>query len=142
MTRKTHWESVYTTKPAESVSWYQPHADRSLRMIQEAGLEASAAIIDIGSGASTLVDDLLQLGYANLTALDISVSALDVARRRMGPEHSARVQWLEADITTATQARHSYDCWHDRAVFHFLTEPADRRKYVSTVLDALSLEGT
>lgn len=141
MTRKSHWETVYTTRPADTVSWYQRHADLSLQLIRDCGLPLSAAIIDIGGGASTLVDDLLTLGHSALTVLDLSAAALDVAQRRLGPESSAGVQWLEADITTAALPHHGYDCWHDRAVFHFLTEAEDRAIYVRKAGDALKPGG-
>lgn len=135
--RQQHWETVYTTRPADAVSWYQPHADQSLQLIRDSGLPSSASLIDIGGGASTLVDDLLRLGYSSLTVLDVSTAALAIARGRLGPERSARVQWLEADITETSLPRHAHDLWHDRAVFHFLTGAADRKHYVRTMNEAL-----
>ena len=101
MSRHSHWESVYTPQPAETVSWFQPHADRPLQWIREAHLPLSASIIDVGGGASTLVDDLLDLGYSELTVLDLSPAALAVARRRLGPERSALVQWRESILPVA-----------------------------------------
>lgn len=132
MGTKEHWERVYTTKSVERVSWYQAHAEQSLRMIRGTGAPKTAAIIDVGGGASTLVDDLLDDGYARITVLDISSAALAVARERLG-DRAGRVTWIEADITTAQLPRQHFAIWHDRAVFHFLTSPADRRAYVQVV---------
>lgn len=141
MTSKNHWESIYASKAPDSLSWYQAHADDSRRLLQAAGLPLDAAIIDVGGGASTLVDDLLNLGYQRITVLDLSSAALAVTRERLGAR-AAAVQWLEADILTATLPEHAYDVWHDRAVFHFLTSPADQQAYVRAVLQALKPGGT
>ncbi|CAK6700947.1 class I SAM-dependent methyltransferase [Synechococcus sp. BA-124 BA4] len=141
MTSKNHWETIYATKAPESLSWYQAHADASLRLLQAAGLPLDAAIIDVGGGASTLVDDLLNLGYQRITVLDLSGTALAVTRERLGV-HAAAVQWLEADILTATLPDHAYEIWHDRAVFHFLTSPADQQAYIRAVLQARKPGGT
>ncbi|NQW38717.1 MAG: class I SAM-dependent methyltransferase [Cyanobacteria bacterium] len=141
MTSKNHWESIYASKAPESLSWYQAHADDSLRLLQAAGRPLDAAIIDVGGGSSTLVDDLLKLGYQRITVLDLSGTALVVNRERLGAR-AAAVQWLEADILTATLPAHAYDVWHDRAVFHFLTSPADQQTYVLAVLRALKPGGT
>ena len=119
MTSKNHWESIYASKAPESLSWYQAHADDSLRLLQAAGLPLDAAIIDVGGGASTLVDDLLKLGYQRITVLDLSGTALVVNRERLGAR-AAAVQWLEADILTATLPAHTYDVWHVRAVLRAL----------------------
>jgi 2-polyprenyl-3-methyl-5-hydroxy-6-metoxy-1,4-benzoquinol methylase len=100
----------------------------------------SASIIDVGGGASTLVDDLLDMGYSSLSVLDISSSALAVARKRIG-ERSDRVNWIEADITRADLPVHGYDVWHDRAVFHFLTAPDARKAYVEQVFKAVKPNG-
>ena len=97
MSTKTHWESVYETKPAESVSWYAPHLQESLRYITQAAAGKDVAIIDVGGGESTLVDDLLSAGYSDITVLDISATALEVTKRRLGPL-GARVNWLAADV--------------------------------------------
>nr|WP_134595056.1 class I SAM-dependent methyltransferase [Pseudomonas aeruginosa] len=132
MQDKSHWESVYTHKAADAVSWYQPHADSSLALIRQTGIAADAAIIDVGGGASTLVDDLLAAHYSDLTVLDISAAALDVARHRLGGAASA-VHWLEADITQVDFPEHRFALWHDRAVFHFLTDAADRARYLNAV---------
>jgi len=136
MDSKTHWETVYSSKSTEAVSWFQPHADLSLNLIKATGVGRGAAIIDVGGGASTLVDDLVAEGYADLTVLDLSAAALKAARKRLGAE-ADRVCWLEADITKAALPASRYDIWHDRAVFHFLTAPADRAAYVRTVLRAV-----
>jgi SAM-dependent methyltransferase len=140
MNPKHHWESVYSTKPSDAVSWFQAHADQSLRLVKDTGVSLSAAIIDVGGGASTLVDDLLCSGYSNLTVLDLSATALSAAKARLGTKHSF-VRWLEADVTTADLAVHAYDVWHDRAVFHFLTTQEDRSAYVQQVLRSVKPGG-
>lgn len=138
--KKTHWETVYETKPADSVSWFQPHAEKSLEIIQATGQNKHAALIDVGGGASTLVDDLLNLGYNNLSVLDLSAAALKVAQDRLGAK-AATVNWLVGDITTVSLPANAYDIWHDRAVFHFLTEEADRRAYVAQVMRSVRPNG-
>lgn len=136
MDRKHHWEHVYATKPADSVSWFQEHAGQSLNIIHGTGAGKDAAIIDIGGGASVLVDELLVEGYGNVSVLDISAAALAVAQQRLGNAASA-VNWIVGDITHVALPYHQYDVWHDRAVFHFLTEPADREAYVQQVLHSV-----
>ena len=133
MNSKQHWEQVYATKSSDSVSWFQEHADQSLRLIHNTGLGKEAAIIDVGGGASTLVDDLSSEGFSDLTVLDLSGAALTVARQRLGKRADA-VHWTEGDITRAEFPVHRFDIWHDRAVFHFLTTPADRQAYVERVM--------
>ncbi len=133
MDSKQHWEQVYATKASDSVSWFQEHADQSLRLIHNTGLSKDAAIIDVGGGASTLVDDLASEGFSDLTILDLSGAALTVARQRLGKRADA-VHWMEGDITHAEFPVHCFDIWHDRAVFHFLTAPADRQAYVERVM--------
>jgi SAM-dependent methyltransferase len=118
------------------VSWYRSHLERSLAFIDEVAPDRDAAIVDVGGGESTLVDDLLARGYRDVTVLDIAASAIERARKRLG-EAAARVRWLEADITTAELPAHRFDVWHDRAVFHFLTDPAQRAAYVRQVLRAV-----
>jgi ubiquinone/menaquinone biosynthesis C-methylase UbiE len=140
MDHKAHWENVYTTKADDRVSWFQAHTDTSMRLIRASGLGKDAAIMDVGGGASTLVDDLLAEGYANVTVLDLSGAALEASRRRLGAS-SQNVRWLEADITQVALAPSSVDLWHDRAVFHFLTSRADRVAYVGQVLRALKPGG-
>lgn len=136
MDNKHHWESVYATRAADAVSWYQAHADRSLELIEATGVPRTAGIIDVGSGASHLIDDLLDRGYTNITALDLSAAALEVARARLGAR-AAQVHWQVADVTRADLPTQAFDVWHDRAVFHFLTDAAQRQAYVQTVLRAV-----
>lgn len=141
MQSKTHWEHIYTAKSSTEVSWYQPHATLSLGLIKRIGLGLDTAIIDVGGGASTLTDDLVALGYHNLSVLDLSGEALAVARRRLGEKKSGLVQWIEADVTSAPLPERSFDVWHDRAVFHFLTDEADRCAYVDQVMRAVKPGG-
>ena len=129
MTSRDHWEHVYSTRATDAVSWFQPHLELSLRLIEATGVSVDASIIDIGGGASTLVDDLLARGYRNITVLDLSAAALDAAKKRLGAE-AAGVIWLEADIRGAELPAQAYDLWHDRAVFHFLTVPDARQAYL------------
>jgi ubiquinone/menaquinone biosynthesis C-methylase UbiE len=131
---------VYATKPTDRVSWYQPHAEISLALIASTGLPSEAAIIDIGGGASTLVDDLLQAGYQNISVLDIATAALQKNRDRLG-NTAARVHWIEGDITRTAFPDNAFDLWHDRAVFHFLTEGADRQAYVRAASRAIKPGG-
>lgn len=133
MPSKSHWEQVYASKSPTEVSWFQPHAERSLRLIQEARMAAPVRIIDVGGGASTLVDDLLDAGYGDVTVLDLSAHALAAAQSRLGAR-AREVRWIEANVLEAALPRHGFDVWHDRAVFHFLTDPADRHAYVRQVL--------
>jgi 2-polyprenyl-3-methyl-5-hydroxy-6-metoxy-1,4-benzoquinol methylase len=140
MQSKEHWERVYATKPAERVSWYQEHANQSLALIRGTGAAATAAVIDVGGGASTLVDDLLDSGYSSVTVLDLSAAALAAARHRLGARAQG-VTWLEADVTQVSLAPHAYDIWHDRAVFHFLTSKPERRAYVANVLRSVKPQG-
>ena len=137
---KSHWEHVYETKSVDAVSWFQPHAEQSLRLIRQTGLAPTASIIDVGGGASTLVDDLLDDGFRHVTVLDVSGAALAAARARLG-ERAASVTWLEADITQVALPRNAYDLWHDRAVFHFLTSDRDRQAYVAAVQRAVKPGG-
>ncbi|ANN74555.1 methyltransferase [Bordetella bronchialis] len=140
MQSKDHWEHVYASKAATSVSWYQPHATLSLDLIQRIGLGPEAAIIDVGGGASTLVDDLAGRGYRDLTVLDLSGEALAIARKRLG-RAGERVRWMESDVTAAALPARRFDVWHDRAVFHFLTQEPDRRAYVAQVMRAVKPGG-
>ncbi len=137
--RKQHWEDVYSRKSATEVSWYQLEPRLSLELIGHAGVNRDSAIIDVGGGASVLVDRLHDAGFRDLTVLDISEHALDVARDRLGA--AARdVQWIDADITEFVPSR-TYDLWHDRAVFHFLTDAGDRRRYVDVLRRAVPAGG-
>jgi ubiquinone/menaquinone biosynthesis C-methylase UbiE len=132
MNKKTHWEHIHETKAPTQVSWYQEHAQYSLRLIQNTGAQKTDQIIDIGGGASTLVDDLLTAGFQHVSVLDVSGTALQLARQRLGAR-AAHVNWIEADITQASLTYQTYDVWHDRAVFHFLTQSSDRQHYIEAV---------
>jgi len=136
MDTKTHWEKVYTTKAPDAVSWYRPHLETSLALIVRAADARSASIIDIGGGESTLVDDLLAWGYENITVLDVSQTAIDVTKKRLGLA-AEKIHWLVADITEAELEPGAYDVWHDRAVFHFLTASEQRVAYVRNVAHAV-----
>lgn len=140
MQQKAHWEKVYESKPTDVVSWFQEHAEQSLRLIHDTRVPLTASIIDVGGGASTLVDDLLATGYKSLTVLDLSATALAATQKRLGSK-ARSVRWIEADMTEVTLPVHAYDVWHDRAVFHFLTSPAERRAYVETVLRSVKPGG-
>jgi SAM-dependent methyltransferase len=136
MDPRAHWERVYSTRKPTEVSWYQPTAGLSLSLIRRVAPDHSAAIIDVGGGASTLVDGLLADGYDRVTVLDVSGAALAEASRRLAGD-AARVTWLEADVFDAALPACAYDVWHDRALFHFLTGAADRRRYVEQVRAAV-----
>ena len=127
MGRKTHWERVYATESPHEVGWFQPQPTVSLRLIESAGVPLDAGIIDVGAGASTLVDELLERGYGDVSVLDVSRSGVQHIKRRLG-ERAEQVQWIEADVTGFHPERR-WDLWHDRAVLHFLTDPADRLGY-------------
>lgn len=137
--RTTHWQNVYATKSETEVSWFQASPAISLEMIRAASPDRAAAIIDIGGGASRLVDALLQDGYRNLAVLDLSANALDVAKKRIGATAST-VDWIVADATTWRPAK-TWDVWHDRAAFHFLTDPRDRAAYVERLRSAVAPGG-
>jgi len=128
---RSHWEDVYATRGETDVSWYQPHSLRSLDMIAAAAPDHGASIIDIGGGASTLVDDLLARGYTDVSVLDLSDTAVAKAKARLGTA-ARTVSWLVADITRWTPPR-SYQVWHDRAVFHFLTETGPQDDYLAAL---------
>jgi len=132
MLSKSHWENIYSTKDVTQVSWFQQHPELSLQFIEQTGVGKSGQIIDVGGGASTLVDDLLANGYENVTVLDISGTALQVAQQRLG-QLASKVTWLEDSILEAEIPENFYDVWHDRAVFHFLTHDQDRARYVEAV---------
>ena len=136
MDSKRHWEQVYGRKAADAVSWFEPHAATSLALIERAAPGWNARIIDVGGGASTLVDDLLVAGYRDLTVVDLSAAALAAAQARLGAA-ARQVQWLVGDITSMDLPGPPYDLWHDRAVFHFLVEETARRAYVAQVLRAV-----
>jgi ubiquinone/menaquinone biosynthesis C-methylase UbiE len=140
MDPERHWERVYETKSEDEVSWYRPHLERSLFFTIDAKLEPDAPIIDVGGGSSTLVDDLLDLGHRDVTVLDISHTAIDRAKERLG-ERAEQVTWLVGDVTSVELPPAHYEFWHDRAVFHFLTEPETRQRYVAAVRRSLKLNG-
>lgn len=137
--RSVHWQNVYATKGEAEVSWFQDSPAISLEMIRTAAPDHGAAIIDIGGGASRLVDALLQEGYRNLAVLDLSANALDAAKKRIGAAAST-VDWIVADATAWRPAK-TYDVWHDRAAFHFLTDPRDRADYVERLRSAVAPGG-
>lgn len=140
MDRREHWEQVWRSKPPEQVSWFQRDPAVSLELIEAAHIGRGAGIIDVGGGASVLVDRLLDLGYRDLAVLDISAAALAATRMRLGPR-AASVAWHESDVTHFEPPRR-YGLWHDRAVFHFLTAADDRRRYVRTLERSLDPGGT
>jgi SAM-dependent methyltransferase len=131
-----HWQGVYGSKGEAQTSWFRPHLDESLRMLDGLRLRSSAAIIDVGAGRSTLVDDLLGRGFRNLTALDLSTEALAQSRQRLG-EAAEHVRWLAADVLEAELPPCHYDLWHDRAVFHFLTSAQDQARYAALAARSL-----
>ena len=140
MSQREHWEEIYRRKGSGEASWYRPHLDRSIQFIERAGLSPSAAILDVGGGASTLVDDLLSRGFTNVTVLDLSEKAMTEAKERLG-KRGKTITWLIGDITQIELPIHHFDFWHDRAVFHFLTEEDARRRYVSAVRRSLKPDG-
>ncbi len=140
MDEKGHWEQVYKTKPSTGVSWYRPHLDYSLRLIQQVAPDPSSNIIDVGAGSSTLVDDLLSRGYSRLTLLDLSASALAISRARLGAAADG-LKWIASGISEAVLPSHQYDVWHDRAVFHFLVDESQRRAYLEQLRYALKPHG-
>jgi SAM-dependent methyltransferase len=133
---QAHWERIYSEKAPDQVSWYRPHLETSLALIEQCTSGRSSSIIDVGGGQSTLVDDLLACGYENITVLDISQTAIDAKKKRLR-KASESVRWLVGDITKIELDSSIYDVWHDRAVFHFLTAAADRAAYVRQVARAV-----
>ena len=129
--RKEHWEKIYSEKQPDQVSWFQTEPAKSLELITLAGTPKDGRIIDVGGGASVLVDRLLNAGFKNITVLDISNAALEYAKGRLA-NRAKQVQWIVSDVT-AFNPSEQFDLWHDRAVFHFLTEETDRRKYAAIV---------
>jgi len=140
VTKRDHWEKVYQAKRATDVSWYQPHLERSLELVLRTGVGPDAHILDVGGGASTLVDDLLARGFRQVTVVDIAPAALAAAKQRLG-DRARNVEWRVGDITTLDLPSESIDVWHDRAVFHFLTTEADRKAYIERVCCALKPGG-
>lgn len=138
--RKKHWENIYETKSPEEVSWYQPVPHTSLEFINHFNVPKTAKIIDVGGGDSFLVDHLLELGYEDITVLDISAAAIERAKARLG-EKAVQVHWIVSDAA-GFQPTRTYDFWHDRATFHFLTDEKDIASYLTTIRQSLSADGT
>jgi SAM-dependent methyltransferase len=138
--RHTHWQNVYETKAERDVSWFEESPTLSLDLIHATGVGTEASIIDIGGGASRLVDALLDEGYRAITVLDLSEKALERSRLRLGALSAAQVKWVAADVTV-WEPSETYDVWHDRAAFHFLTDPKDRAAYAERVLRAVRFGG-
>jgi len=136
---KNHWESVYGQKNPDEVSWFQSYPRISLELIYASVVNSTSRIIDVGGGASVLIDQLLDKGYENITVLDISAKAIDYAKERL-KGNAKKVTWIETDITNFQPAA-AYDLWHDWAVFHFLTDSNDRRKYIDVLNNALAPDG-
>ena len=136
MRTQQHWQHVYATKDEVQTSWFRPHLDTSLRLIDELKLPANTAIIDVGAGRSTLPEDLLSRGFRDVTALDISPAALSQSRRRMGLGGDL-VRWINADIFTASLPATRFDLWHDRAVFHFLVDEGEQARYAELAARSL-----
>ena len=137
--RQAHWENVYTSKGENEVSWFQENPAPSLALIAEVNTPPDAGIIDIGGGASRLVDHLLDQGFRDVTVLDLSAAALEAAKARLG-ERASRARWVVADTATWEPSR-TYDLWHDRAAFHFLTEARDRDAYIARLRQGLKVGG-
>jgi SAM-dependent methyltransferase len=142
VTRQTrpHWEKVYTTRAAEHVSWYRPHLEISFELLVKAGLNPHSRVIDVGGGASTLVDDLLDFGVRAVTVVDLSAQSLQIARRRLG-EWARDVTWLAEDVTAMEIPAESFDLWHDRAALHFLVTPEAPQAYVRAAAHAIAPGG-
>lgn len=136
MSTETHWNKVYTDKAVTQVSWFQLHASQSIQLIQSLKLEPDAAMIDVGAGASILTDELLDLGYRHLTVLDISNMALQQSQQRLG-DRAHLIDWKVADLLSVEFEPESYQVWHDRAVFHFLTQPQAQKRYIQQVKTAV-----
>lgn len=140
MDLEAHWEHIYQTKSPVETSWYQPHLEISFDWISAAVKDLSSSIIDVGGGESTLLEDLLAAGYRHLTVLDVAGAAISKFQQRLGSAAQS-VHCLKGDVTTVALPAHAYDLWHDRAVFHFLTEPQDRLAYLRQLVSALKPGG-
>lgn len=137
--KSSHWEQVYQTNHPQTVSWFQQEPTISIQLVQNSGVKKTDPIIDVGGGASTLVDCLASRGYTNLTVLDISSAAIGLSRERMGAA-SSRIAWYTADITSF-EPPNVYSLWHDRAVFHFLTKRLEQKKYVEVLKRSVPTNG-
>jgi SAM-dependent methyltransferase len=140
MNTRDHWNRIYQAKSPIETSWYEPHLETSLNWILEAVPDRTASIIDVGAGESTLVDDLLEKQYCSLTVLDVSEAAIRKSQSRLGLTAN-KVHWLVGDLTKVALPVRAYHLWHDRAVFHFLTEPTQRLAYVRQLASALEIGG-
>ncbi|MBC8455280.1 MAG: class I SAM-dependent methyltransferase [Flavobacteriales bacterium] len=139
MSNKDHWENIYSTKEIDAVSWYQETPVTSLNIIKALKLNLSASIIDIGAGKSFLADNLLNLGYNDITVLDISGNALNEVARRVEKENH-KIKCIESNVTDLSSDQ-KYDVWHDRAVFHFITNNQEREKYLELLNSSLNKDG-
>lgn len=139
MSRNAHWDEVYASRRPDTVSWYQPVPTLSLELIDANPRGRAARVLDVGAGASTLVDHLLQRGYETVGVADLAGDALSAVRTRLGPA-ADRVEWFHQDVT-ALRTPHPWDVWHDRALFHFLTVPAERQRYRDALLRSLAAQG-
>jgi 2-polyprenyl-3-methyl-5-hydroxy-6-metoxy-1,4-benzoquinol methylase len=137
---EAHWENVFTSKAPTAVSWYRAHLETSLGLIERYAPAKDASIIDVGAGESTLVDDLLAKGYQAITVLDVSRTAIEATKERLGAS-ADRVRWLVGNITEVALPPSAFDLWHDRAAFHFLVERSQREAYVRSVLNAVKRGG-
>lgn len=137
--REKHWENIYQTKQINEVSWYQPKPETSLKLIAKFNLSKTAKIIDIGGGDSFLVDYLLDLGYQNITVLDISATAIEKAKKRLG-KLADKINWIVSDINDF-EPTEKFDLWHDRAAFHFLTKEEEKNNYIKTAYNSLINNG-
>ncbi len=138
--RAAHWQTVYQQKASTSVSWYRDHLDTSLLLLEKAGLDPASRVIDVGGGASTLVDDLLVRDVGAVTVLDLSEASLQIASARLGAS-ADRVEWLTGDVTKVGLSAAAFTHWHDRAVLHFLSAPADAQAYAEQVRHAVAPNG-
>jgi ubiquinone/menaquinone biosynthesis C-methylase UbiE len=129
MNREEHWENIYRTRSPTEVSWYQPEARLSLDLIRRVAPGLDSSILDVGGGASTLVDGLLRAGYRDITVLDLAATGLARAQDRLA-DRASQVKWIVGDVLSAPLPAASFAVWHDRAVFHFLTDARDRARYV------------
>lgn len=139
MDKTAHWENVYQTKNSTDVSWYEPDPKQSLDLILNAAGEKRGRVIDVGGGQSFLVDRLLDSGFKQVAVMDISSAAIEATKARLG-ERAAQVDWMVADVTQA-ESLGEFDIWHDRAVFHFITEPDDRERYMKLLKRSLPIGG-
>jgi len=134
--RQAHWSRVYATRACDSVSWYRSHLDVALELLERGGLNPDSRIIDVGGGASTLVDDLLARGLRHVTVLDIAAEALAVARARLGPQ-ARTVEWIAGDVLETPLPAATFDLWHDRAVLHFLVDPDAAARYAQRAAETV-----